>query len=271
MGNAASLKRLTKDQARQAAGSEWDEALFDSLANESKDGKVSKSKLLHAKKHVERGQEPKNLAAVDDKTRAQRARDISSRITVKDQVPVNIHFGSVIATDGTRQLLNDIGMENILGMTNRFYEKAFQDQHLDKFIRSHQDPHGERLGTWIMEKMDDTNPVWSSQRPPNARTQAHRDAWTSPKRESSKVGRRFKLDDCRVWMRLMFWAAREQGLDAHPQFFDWYVRFIGRFIGIYEISAPPYAQQEALWSADPRNVQAYLNQGNIMSDVIGVR
>ena len=34
----------------------------------------------------------------------------------------------------------------------------------------------------------------------------------SPKRDAAQFGQHFKLDDCRVWMRLPFWAAREAGL-----------------------------------------------------------
>ena len=52
---------------------------------------------------------------------------------------------------------------------------------------------------------------------------AHFAAWNSPKREPNKRGHPFKLDDCRVWMRLMFWSARDTGLDRHTAFFSWLV------------------------------------------------
>ena len=38
-------------------------------------------------------------------------------------------------------------------------------------------------------------------------------AWNSPKREKEKKGRRFKLDDCRMWMRLIFWSCRIEKID----------------------------------------------------------
>ena len=48
----------------------------------------------------------------------------------------------------------------------------------------------------------------------------------------------FKLDDCRVWMRLHFWAAREAGLfeGEKAAFGDYYVRFIAHFVRVYEAS-----------------------------------
>ena len=83
-------------------------------------------------------------------------------------------------------------------------------------------------------------------------------------------GEHFKLDDCRVWMRLHFWAAREVGLfDDHPAFMDYYVRFIGHFVSVYERLAPPFARESARWSADPANVEAYLVTKQ-MPDVVGV-
>ena len=42
-------------------------------------------------------------------------------------------------------------------------------------------------------------------------------------RPKEERGRRFKLPDCRTWMRLMFWSARECKLDQHEAFFDWQV------------------------------------------------
>ena len=82
-------------------------------------------------------------------------------------------------------------------------------------------------------------------------------------------GEHFKLDDCRVWMRLHFWAAREVGLFAdHPAFMDYYVRFIGHFVSVYERLAPPFARESARWSESPANVEAYLVTKQ-MPDVVG--
>ena len=168
-----------------------------------------------------------------------------------------------------------------------FYSRAFADPHLDRFIRNHDDPHGDRLGNWIAEKMTGEGKPWSDERatrPREAvqvaggktvvvhdRSSAHLAAWHSPKREPHKVGQHFKLDDARVWMRLMFWTARSEGLfDRSPRFAEWYVRFIGHFVRIYESTAPAFARESARWSEDARNIEAYLEAGPCMSSVIGL-
>ena len=91
------------------------------------------------------------------------------------------------------------------------------------------------------------------------------------KRAADKVGQHFKLDDARVWMRLMFWSARSEGLfDASPRFADWFVRFIGHFVRVYESTAPAFARESARWSADAANIAAYEEAGFRMADVIGL-
>jgi hypothetical protein len=45
----------------------------------------------------------------------------------------------------------------------------------------------------------------------NDRSSAHFAAWHSPKRPAEDVGVHFQLNDARAWMRLMFWAGREEG------------------------------------------------------------
>lgn len=167
-------------------------------------------------------------------------------------------------------ILHNIGgSARLRSMATRFYNKAFKDNLLDTFIEDHADPHGERLGNWIAEKMGGEGPVWSNTRPSNARGTAHRRAWHSHKRPAKQRGRRFKLADCRVWMRLMFWAARDEGLDNHPQFWEWYVDFISDFICIYEWSAGRYGHADADWSAEEANTAAYVKAGCVMKDVLG--
>lgn len=112
--------------------------------------------------------------------------------------------------------------------------------------------------------------VWTSVRPPDSRQRSHSSAWHSKNREPSKRGRRFKLDDCRVWMRCFFWAFREEGLLEHAPFARWLTQFISHFIRVYEFSAPPYTQESVDWSADPGNVDVYLRRGRAMLDVIDV-
>lgn len=81
------------------------------------------------------------------------------------------------------------------------------------------------------------------------------------------MGQRFKLNDARMWMRLMFWSAREEGLFASsPRFADWYVRFIGHFVSVYDRDAPPFARESARWSAEPTNIDRYLEAGRRMEE-----
>jgi len=187
----------------------------------------------------------------------------------------------------TRRLLNEAGgLAGIQRFTDIFYQRAFADEHIDKFIRDHDDPHGERFATWIVEKFGDGQP-WTQERAnrkvcpfqshghtlqtPHDRSSAHFAAWHSPKREAHKFGEHFKLDDCRVWMRLHFWAMREAGIfEASPAFAEYYISFIGHFVSVYERSATVFARESARWSADPRNIAAYLDNGNKMGEIIGV-
>eukprot|EP00966_Prymnesium_polylepis_P172132 3980183-Prymnesium_polylepis.1 len=94
------------------------------------------------------------------------------------------------------------------------------------------------------------------------RSSAHFAAWHSPKRPPEDVGHHFKLDDCRVWMRLHFWAAREAGLfeGEKAAFGDYYVRFIAHFVSVYERSAPPFTRESMRWSADPANIARYQSE-----------
>lgn len=183
-------------------------------------------------------------------------------------------------------MVRDIGgLPTLRRFTASFYKKCFADPDVDKFIRKHSDPHGERFACWIAEKFGDGTP-WTderSTRPQDVmaigphvhevafdRSSAHFAAWHSPKREPHKIGQHFKPDDARVWMRLHFWAARESGLfePQHAAFMDYYMRFIGHFISIYSSKSPPFTRESARWSANPRNIAEYLASGNHMSDVI---
>ncbi|KAL3915315.1 MAG: hypothetical protein SGILL_005714 [Bacillariaceae sp.] len=190
-------------------------------------------------------------------------------------------------SEGSRALIeNEVSLEDLEKMTNTFYEWAFQDVTVDKFIRSHSDPHGSRFAKWIHQKLTGSH-VWDDDRrtrdmTPHAvaggrtavvhdRSSAHAAAWYSPKRPSNEVGRHFKLDECRVWMRLHFLAMRKSGVvDKSPSFADYYVRFIGHFVSVYEGSATKFARDSFRWSADPKNVETYLKNGRRMNDVLDV-
>eukprot|EP00295_Goniomonas_pacifica_P003086 CAMPEP_0175815890 /NCGR_PEP_ID=MMETSP0107_2-20121207/6211_1 /TAXON_ID=195067 ORGANISM="Goniomonas pacifica, Strain CCMP1869" /NCGR_SAMPLE_ID=MMETSP0107_2 /ASSEMBLY_ACC=CAM_ASM_000203 /LENGTH=269 /DNA_ID=CAMNT_0017127969 /DNA_START=15 /DNA_END=824 /DNA_ORIENTATION=+ len=187
----------------------------------------------------------------------------------------------------TQRLLTEMGgVPGILRFTKLFYELVKVDPHLDQFLRDHSDPHGERFANWIAEKFGHGTP-WSEEkatrrpktfishghelRCPHDRSSAHFTAWHSPKRSAEDFGKHFKLDDSRVWMRLHFWALREAGgFERSPAFAQYYIKFIGHFVSIYESSATMFARDSARWSENPKNIERYLANGRVMSDVIGV-
>lgn len=202
-------------------------------------------------------------------------------------VPVVINLGTYQATSLTAQLLREIGGPHaLLRMCMIFYETyMFTDPHTRLFIADLTEPHAQRLAYWITEKMDQQNPIWTQDRAERAkcpimkivgkgdtahqhivkdRSSAHHAAWFSPLRAEKDQGRRFNLTDSRIWMRLMFLSARQSGLFDNQAFANWYIGFIGHFIAVYERSAPRYARMDAEWSADPVNVQAYLDNGKQM-------
>ena len=71
-----------------------------------------------------------------------------------------------------------------------------------------------------------------------------------------------------------FWALRESPVwDASPSFCEYYTKFIGHFVSVYERSATRFARESLRWSADPRNFETYRAGGNVMGDaerVVGV-
>lgn len=205
------------------------------------------------------------------------------------RIPVNVVNGTHKANSATKQLVRSIGgLPTLRSFTEIFYKRCFADPHIDKFIRRHSDPHGERFATWIAEKFGDGTP-WTNERknrPSDVmqfghgqaqevafdRSSAHFAAWHSPKREAHKWGQHFVPEDARVWMRLHFWAMRDAGLfeQQYAAFTDYYMRFIGHFISIYSSKSPPFVRESARWSADPSNIERYFASGNCMTDVIGV-
>ncbi len=173
----------------------------------------------------------------------------------------------------TADLLASIGGGDLIRqMTTRFYAHAFEDQTLSKFMFEPDcaAAHGQRLGDWIIEKMGGEGEPWTDSGRLGMRQPSHYKAWNSCKRDKKDRGKHFKLDDCRIWMRLMFWSGREVGLSKHEPFWNWYVEFIGHFIGIYEYTAPAYARKDAKWSKDKRNMEQYRSDGFIMKDVAGI-
>jgi hypothetical protein len=82
------------------------------------------------------------------------------------------------------------------------------------------------------------------------------------------VGRYFNLQDCRIWLRLHFWSAREEGLfePQHAGFMAYYQKFLAHFVSVYERTAPPFVRESARWSESAANTQAYLENGRRMPD-----
>lgn len=194
--------------------------------------------------------------------------------------------GTHKATSKSSSLIDEIGgLPALVQMTTFFYANAFQDSVLDTFIRDHDEPHATRFARWVHQKLTDSS-VWDEDRASRShspvtvargqtvvvhdRSSAHVAAWNSPKRPAHEVGRRFKLDECRVWMRLHLWAMREVVGERSPGFVDYYVRFLGHFVAKYETRATMFARDSYRWSADPKNVEDYLSRGRKMHDVIGL-
>ena len=57
-------------------------------------------------------------------------------------------------------------------------------------------------------------------------------------------------------------------MEKSPSFADYYVRFIAHFVRVYESTAPPFARDALRWSADPKNIEAYIRNGREMVDVL---
>jgi len=214
---------------------------------------------------------------------------VNSKWRANDGFAVTLDSG-VGVTPYTVQLLSDIGgTPEMIRIIRVFYTKFHNDAHLRQFLGGLQQPletHALRLGSYIAEMMGAADRPWHRDLAIRERTpirlaggrtaivadrmSAHHCAWNSVDRPKEKIGRRFKLDDCRVWMRLFFWAVRESGYtDTHPLFL--YLRkFIAHFIAIYEMTARAFTVAEAAWSRDQARTDAYLAAGNLMHDVVDV-
>ena len=70
-------------------------------------------------------------------------------------LPLQVRNRTHIASAETAALLRAAGgLQMLQKMTGKFYEMAFQDPHLDKFIRSHDDPHGERFANGLLKSLE---------------------------------------------------------------------------------------------------------------------
>lgn len=194
--------------------------------------------------------------AVQEAESHQPTTDHQSSTTMKENpstpfvfVPLSMGGGGRThqVSEASKHLIEEeVTLEDLQHMTELFYEKAFADSTLDQFIRSHGDPHAGRFAKWIHQKLSGSS-VWDQDRRARSkqpvelaegirhvvhdRSSAHAAAWYSPKRPARDVGRHFTLEECRVWMRLHFWALRNGGImTKSPSFADYYVRFIAHFL-----------------------------------------
>ncbi len=183
---------------------------------------------------------------------------------------VDSHF---TASGQSELLLRRIGGgDRVRQMVTRFYAHAFRDGTLRKFLFAGDSAaaHGDRLGSWLVEKWGGEGTPWADAGRTGLRAVSHNKAWHSRRRAERERGVRFKQDDCRIWMRLMFLSGREVGLDHFPDFWHFYLLFVRHFIGVYERSAQRFARESMDWSADPDNVAKYKADGFQMKDVMGV-
>ncbi|GKY91405.1 hypothetical protein MPSEU_000112800 [Mayamaea pseudoterrestris] len=228
-------------------------------------------------------------ARVDNNDSLSHSENTNTKVYPFRFIPLTMAEGgrTHIVSQASKQLLEqEVSLQDLQAMTTLFYENAFQDKILDKFIRSHDDPHASRFAKWIVTKLTGSSD-WDDDRQTRSkepvtladgirhivhdRSSAHAAAWYSPKRPDHEIGRHFALDECRVWMRLHFWALRDTGLMAKsPSFADYYVRFIAHFVRVYESTAPTFARDSLRWSEDPANIEKYIANGRVMEDVIGL-
>ena len=200
------------------------------------------------------------------------AHKLPEQYNIDTSIPLNVRGSTHYPSNATAQLLADIGGgDRIREFTTRFYARAFLDVHIRDFffMDDGATAHAKRLADWIIQKMGGEGEPWTDSGRLGMRQPSHHAAWNSAKRDPAVLGQHFKLDDCRIWMRLNFFAARECGLHAHEPFWEWYIQFIEHFIAVYERTAPRYAVQDAEWSSDSANILRYEKQGNLMVDVIG--
>jgi hypothetical protein len=194
------------------------------------------------------------------------------RSQMESPVHLNVVGGTHHTSAGQAALLADIGGgDRIREFVTRFYARAFVDRHIKDFffLDDGATAHAKRLADWIIQKMGGEGEPWTDSGRLGMRQPSHSAAWNSDRRPADVRGQHFKLDDCRIWMRLHFWAARECRLHEHEVFWEWYIQFIQHFIAVYERSAPRYAPADADWSANSTNSAAYLANGCVMDDVIG--
>ena len=201
------------------------------------------------------------------------AHHVPASFTILSDAEINTvkRGGTHLASQDAANLLRDIGgCDRIREFCTRFYAHAFEDTTINVFFFQDDgaEAHGKRLADWIIEKLDPSLSPWTDSGRLGQRQPSHSAAWNNSKRPLSDRGKHFDLKDSRIWMRLHFWGLRECGLMEHRPFLRYYMQFIQHFISIYEREAPAFVMDSVEWSASEENIQAYLTNGHVMSDVL---
>ncbi|GAB5353093.1 hypothetical protein AAMO2058_000008600 [Amorphochlora amoebiformis] len=189
------------------------------------------------------------------------------------RVELAFEDGKTVPSKGSAKLLKEIGGGKVaLKMCISFYEKFLLDTVLHKFKVENDgaEGHGIRFADWLVEQMGGEGTPATDKGRGDQREWAHVRSYFAKGREPHKQGQRFQLDDCRIWMRLMFWSARQQGLHKHQGFWEWYILFMRYYVDIYQDDAKHFVEESAEWSTNPDNIKEYLDAGRTMEDVIGV-
>jgi hypothetical protein len=59
-------------------------------------------------------------------------------------------------------------------------------------------------------------------------------------------------------------------LFSNEAFSEWYPRFLGHFVRVYERTAPQFARDAARWSADAANIEEYLANDRRIPGLMGL-
>lgn len=59
-------------------------------------------------------------------------------------------------------------------------------------------------------------------------------------------------------------------MEKSPSFADYYIRFIGHFVRVYESTAQQFTRDSFRWSANPNNITRYIQNGRRMNDVLNL-
>jgi hypothetical protein len=116
----------------------------------------------------------------------------------------------------------------------------------------------------------DTGTPWFDSGRWMSREAQHREAWNSVARPKEDRGKPFKLDVCRTWIRLHFWAVHDVGLGSHKSFMKFYVTFLAYFIQIYEEKASAFTQEDSVWCTEPARTKNYNENEFTMTDIAGI-